>query len=174
MRTLATTTPLPLAVVGRRDDFVPFVTSSWIQSAERGAAMRVPQKVWSTYEHALITKYWNDPNHTWLFATNPADTNFVYGYLCGLGTDAGPVLHYLYVRRRMRDSAALRFDVAGTLLRTFVSGLRQDRITHTRTTPAWERKLREDEAFCDLAGEWFYNPYLAYYEFLPTTKGLTS
>lgn len=162
------TKPLDIMMVGRRDDFVPMVANNWLMSGERGAPLRVQRQVYMTYEHAHLEKYWKDPTVLWLFACNPQDTNYCYGWCCGLHTDVGPVLHFVYVRRSMRDSRALQLGVAESLLRTFIgTPLPVARVTHTRTTPAFENMLAKNDTVRDLAGDWLYNPWLGYEEFLP-------
>lgn len=160
---------LPILMVGRRPEYVNMVTSNWISSGWHGNGVRVDPRVYNTYEHALIERYWRDPDFVWLFAANPQDTNFVYGWLCGELTDVGPLLHYVYVRRRMRDTAALKLGVAGALLQTFAKDApTAERLTYTRTTPAWEQYLRrhaDDDSFP--FAETFFNSYLAFDEFAP-------
>ncbi len=162
---------LDILMVGRQPSYVPMVTNNWLMSAGAREGMfgrDCPYRVWTTYEHALIERYWNDPGMLWLFAANPVDTNYVYGWLCGEHTDAGPVLHYLYVRRSMRNSRAVQPGVAQALMETFVGvPLPVDRVTYTRTTPAWERKIGSDPAFRGLAREFLCNPYVAFKEFGP-------
>lgn len=157
------TEPLAIAVVGRRPEYLAWVMNSWILSSEHDNALRADRRVHTTYEHALIERYWKDPGFTWLFAVNPDDTNFCYGYLCGEATDVGPVLHYVYVRRRMRDSRTLGLGVANTLLQQFTRGQDTARITYTRSTPAGRRFIARQAA----GTEWFSNPYLAFSEFAP-------
>lgn len=163
--------PVPtVAMVGRRPAFVPMITNNWLMSAERGPMVsRVDRRVYTTYEHALIERYWADPGMVWLFATNPADTNFCYGWLCGEHTNMGPVLHYLYVRRSMRNSASVHLGFSEVLLRTFIGGQdpHVERLTHTRETPDWRRMLERDEPVRSLADEWFFCPYLGFAEFAP-------
>jgi hypothetical protein len=144
------------------------VTNNWVSSGVEHRDRHVDRRVYTTYEHALIERYWKDPDFVWLFAANPTDTNFVYGWLCGELTDVGPLLHYVYVRRRMRDTRDLKLGVAGALLQEFVQHEHVDRLTHTRTTPAWEAWLRRNSN--GLCAETFHNPYLAYDEFCPWRK----
>lgn len=157
---------LPILMVGRRPEFVPMVTSNWMTSSRVGTGVRVDRRVHDVYEHALIERYWRDPDFVWLFAANPTDTNFVYGWLCGELTDVGPLLHYVYVRRRMRDTAALKLGVADSLIQLGLTGSTTPRLTHTRTTPAWEAYARGGRSF----DETFFNPYLAFDEFCPWRK----
>lgn len=168
------TEPLRLLMVGRRPEYVPMVTNNWIRSGEQcGLGYRVDSRVWTTYEHALIERYWREPHMQWLFAANPADTNFVHGWLCGEHTDLGPVLHYLYVRRSMRDKGLIKLGVAEALLRTFLGqyqALPVPRLTHTRTTSAWERLCHSGRTEA-LFEESFYNPFLAFQEFRPNVGG---
>lgn len=167
------THPVPeIRIAGRRPAFVPMVTNNWLLSGERGPlASRVDRRVYSTYEHALIERYWKDPGMVWLFATNPADSNYAYGWLCGESTNVGPVLHYLYVRGSMRNSRDVYTGFAEVLLRTFIGGcghtIPVPRVTHTRTTPAFERMLARDESVRGLADEFFYNPFIGFAEFAP-------
>lgn len=167
------TQPLKLLMVGRAPSYVPMVTNNWIMSCGTSGMFgrAVDHRVWTTYEHALIERYWKDPGMVWLFATNPHDSNFVHGWLCGEHTDAGPVVHYLYVRKSMRDSPVVYLGVAQALMEAFLSGLQLpvQRITHSRNTPAFERKVAKDARFGGLAREWFYNPYVAFAEFGPRT-----
>ena len=164
---------LPVALVGRNPSYVPWVTASWIRSTTPGPYVGVDPRVHDTYEHAMIEGYWRDPNMAWVFAAKPEDTNFCYGFLCGEHTNIGPVLHYLYVRRTMRDSADLKLGVAETLVRGFLSGtpIPAARITYTRDTKLWQRKLRDDWEFKGLAKSWFFNPYLAFDQFRPKAGG---
>ena len=160
---------LDIALVGKAPAYVPWVTNSWVRSSRPGYFPNADPRIHTTYEHALIERYWRDPVMAWVFAARPEDTNFCYGYLCGEHTDIGPVLHYLYVRRSMRDSRELRLGVAETLVRGFLSGLQLpvERITYTRESKAWKRKLYRDRRFRNLADEWFFNPYLAFDQFRP-------
>ena len=148
------------------------VTNNWVTSGVEHRDRRVDRRVYTTYEHALIERYWKDPDFVWLFAANPEDTNFVYGWLCGELTDVGPLLHYVYVRRRMRDTRGLKLGVCDALLRTFI-GEATERLTHSRTTPAWEAWIRRYHALEQeppLFRETFFNPALAYDEFCPWRK----
>lgn len=160
-----------MLMVGRRPEYVPMVTSNWMSSSRAGNGVRVDRRVHDTYEHALIERYWRDPDFVWLFAANPADTNFVHGWLCGELTDVGPLLHYVYVRRRMRDTAALKLGVCEALMRSFINPVDygdEGRLTHTRTTPAWEAWARRHlDSDAPAFGETFFNPYLAFNEFCP-------
>lgn len=159
---------LSVLMVGRRPEYVPMVTNNWVTSAVEHRDRNVDRRCFTVYEHALIEKYWKDPDFVWLFAANPTDTNFVYGWLCGELTDVGPLLHYVYVRRRMRDTRDLKLGVAEALLRAFVGPSFSGRLTHTRTTPAWESYLRRQRG--GLLGETFHNNYLAFDEFCPWRK----
>lgn len=161
-------TALPILMVGRRPEFVPMVTSNWMTSSRVGTGVRVDRRVHDVYEHALIARYWRDPDFVWLFAANPTDTNFVYGWLCGELTDVGPLLHYVYVRRRMRDTKALKLGVAEALMRTFTGRERVPVVTHTRTTPAFENWTRGSGL--SIADSYFFNSYLAFDEFCPWRK----
>ena len=80
---------LPILMVGRRPDYVPMVTSNWIRSSYHGLNPRLDTRVHDTYEHALIERYWKDPDFVWLFAANPEDTNFVHGWLWNRAGNVG-------------------------------------------------------------------------------------
>lgn len=141
-------------------DDVPFLTNSWLRSyRDSGAAIRhVPNDVYHLLHHRIIERLWRDEQVTWLVACYPQDTSFIYGWLCGENTDAGPVLHYVYVRRSMR-----KFGVATHLVNTFADG--HDRGFMTHLTRGWEGLVST------LPTEFDYNPYFLYQEFrLPFTK----
>lgn len=156
------TSPLEIMMVGRRPEYFAMVASGWIRSSEEPWRPGGDPRVWRVYEHALIERAWKDPGMVWLFAVNPTDTNFVYGYLVGEHTDAGPLIHYVYVRKRMRNSRSVYLGVADALLTTFLVGTSPERITHSRTTTFGEAWTKRHPQY-----EWFYNPYMAFQEFRP-------
>jgi hypothetical protein len=137
-------------------DDVPFVTSGWLNSYRRGSAVRdVPNDVYYHHEQALIQRLWRDKGVTWLIGCHPSDTTFAYGFLCGEATDAGPVLHYTYVKGDDR-----KFGVAGELLEAFLAGQPRDRAFYTHKTPTWDYLLKRSSRF--RMEDWLYNPWLAW------------
>lgn len=162
------TKPLDIMMVERRPEFWPMAASNWLKSSVEPWRPGGDVRVWRTYEHALVERAWKDPGMVWLFAADPTDTNFVHGWLCGEHTDAGPIIHYLYVRKRMRNSRALYLGVADALFETFMTGVTADRITHSRTTAAGEAwAARQVTTTGTPKYEWFYNPYMMFREFRP-------
>lgn len=139
----------------RTPEDIPFISSAWMNSARRAShAKDVPRMVFDHHEHALIQRLWRDPGVTWLVGCHPSDTTFAYGFLCGEATDAGPLLHYTYVKGDDR-----RFGVAGALLEAFLRGQPRDRAFTSRMTPTWGALLDRSTRF--RREDWLYNPWLA-------------
>ena len=144
----------PLALRAPTTSDVPFITNSWLESyRDRGWANRhVPNRVYFLYHHRIIEKLWKAPGVTWMVACLPSDTTFILGWLCGEMTNAGPVLHFVYVKASNR-----RMGVATHLVEAFRDGAPRGFITHL--TSGWEGLESE------LPGEYVYCPYMVFDEF---------
>lgn len=158
----------PLQLMPRQAEYVPFATAQWMHNARDCDAMRhVPRAVYDHHQHATIERLWNDPGVMWLFAAHPPDPNYVFGFLVGEHTDAGPVLHWLLVRRDMRG-----FGVARALLAAFlgpvVSTGTPAPAWYTHGTAHWRRALTEAKSEPFSAWAWQYNPWLLWE---PTFRG---
>lgn len=149
-----TRVPLPPLTLRRpTNDDVAFITRSWLKS-NRDAPMvqHVGNDVYYTLHHRIIERLWRDQRVTWLVACYPTDTTFIYGYACGEATNTGPILHYVYVRRSMRD-----MGVAQHLVATLADGA--DRGYHSHLTSGWGHSARK------FGITWVYAPYMAFEEF---------
>lgn len=118
-----------------------FVFDGWLQS-NRGLATRLhaPMELYYHHQREQVMKLWSDGGVTWLVACMPKDPEFIYGWLCGEGSDAGPVLHYVYTKQSAR-----RLGVATALLGAFLHG--QDvagaKLWCTHWTADWWRCTRD-------------------------------
>lgn len=145
----------PIMLRGPVDDDVRFVTSTWLKSfREAGTFTRhVGNDLYFAQQHTLISKLWNDPRSTRLMAVFPEDTAFLYGWLFGTGTDAGPIIHYVYVRNSWRGRG-----IATALVQAMTEGA--DGFT-SHHTPAWDALER------GMDGPRFrYSPFLAFEGFM--------
>lgn len=146
--------PVTLRAPGASD--VPFITSAWHRSYRRGSVVRdVPDDVYHHHQQTLIQRLWRDRGVTWLLACHPRDTTFAYGFLCGEATDAGPVLHYLYVKGDDR-----KFGVGGEMLDSFMAGQPRDRAFYTHRTRVWDLMLTGSTRYP--RDGWIYDPFLAW------------
>jgi GNAT superfamily N-acetyltransferase len=151
----------PLQLVGRAPEYVAFCAAAWMNAGRDSDAMaHVPRAVYDHHHHAQLERLWNDPGCTFLFAAHPPDPNFVFGYLIGEATNAGPVLHWLHVRRSMRG-----FGVARALLAAFLQG--QVPLEHRRApawysqgNPTWRRLVDAAQSEPWTRWAWQYNPFL--------------
>lgn len=144
----------PMRIRARMPEDIPLVTDAWLRSyAGSVLARELDSEVYRHHEHALIQRLWRDPGVTWLMAAPPDAGTFAYGFLCGEATDAGPVLHYIYVKRDDR-----RLGIGGELLTTFLEGQPRDRAFYTHRTRDGEALLRSRFA----PSEVLYDPYLAW------------
>jgi GNAT superfamily N-acetyltransferase len=158
----------PIQLMPRDAAYVPFATAQWFHNGQNAAAMtHVPRDVYAHHHHAMMERLWNDPGVTWLFAAHPPDPNYVFGFLVGEATNAGPVVHWLLVRRDMRG-----FGVARALLAAFLgpvqSTIEPGPAWYTTSTPHWRRCLAEAKSEPFTAHRWQYNPFL---QWEPTFRG---
>lgn len=154
-----------LDIRGRIPADIPFVTNSWLQSY-RSEMRGVGNDVYYLNHHDGIERLWASENVVWLVACWPKDPSYIMGWLCAEATDAGPVVHYIYVRHSVNSEQNLRgLGIATRLVETFLQGSDDPHkpahtIWHTHSTPASRAALSGRAAPQPGAPGWVYNPYL--------------
>lgn len=131
---------------------VPFITHAWMEGAKHTAPYRgILGPIRSHYEHRLIEEAWRDPRVVWLVAAWPQDVNFCYGFLCGEATDAGPMVHWVYVRKHMT-----RMGVGTALMEDFLRGQDRTKGIITHETPEGLALIHGGGG---RLGSYVYNPF---------------
>lgn len=145
---------LTVNVRGRVAEDVPFVTAAWMRASKFAlpySRMGAELPVQEHHIHRHIERLWRDRHVTWLVAAWPEDLNVAYGFLCGEATDAGPVLHWLYVRGQFR-----RLGVGTALLGEFMRDAQAPGAFITARTQDLDRLL--EAATPDT--QWRFDPWL--------------
>lgn len=147
----------------RESNDVAFITSSYVGAAQHLKCYKgLDTRVRTHHLHAFIARAWRDPLAVWLVAAYPKNMDFNFGWLLGHASDAGPVLHWIYVRDDMR-----RFGVGSALYREFMRGQDASKLIVTSVTPHWKR-FHEGSAAC--AGSLYLNdPWVGPWSGVPFT-----
>lgn len=149
---------LPIQLRSKRDDDRGFIYKNWLRSY-RDSEGWVSNTVYYWHQHRIIDRLWNDPGVVWLVAVSQADPTHIYGFLCGEQTDAGFVVHYVYVRqvfRRKGVATALVCALQGQLDPGQAESL--DTFSATHLTVAARNIMRGK-----YANLMIYNPYHKFY-----------
>lgn len=110
-----------------------FIVDAWLNSnVQLATRLHMPRSLYRRHQRRLIDRLWSDPECTWLVACLPKDPSFIFGWACGEASDAGPVLHFTYVKQSAR-----RMGVATALLRAFFAGVEGTHLWCTHWTGDW-------------------------------------
>lgn len=133
---------------------VAYMTKCYLEGMrDQPAARRVIADVFYVEERKVFERLLNEA--TVLVATSKNDLDYVLGYLVAEASDAGPVLHWCYVRHNMR-----RMGVARALVETFCAGQEGTR-WFTRWTATGHAALGQHDTVCAQRAGYTFNPYLA-------------
>lgn len=156
-----------------------YIYSSWYgQVSDHDVAHRnTPQPVLSAYHNRIMESHL--ANSTWLVASREGGEDeddfsraWMSGYVCATLTDAVPVVHMVYIRRRYRGHG-LGSNLMASVLN--LSPVEFDTVyysTMTNHTREWARKHKNKTGKGDpreilfLGKKWLYNPY-ALTQYLP-------
>jgi len=138
--------PLPLAI--RPYDKVideDFLFTTFLKSYRNSSFARaIPTPIYFYCQRKRIERLIENKNVEILIATDPENTDVIYGYAI---IESGCILHYVFVKNNFR-----MLGIASKLLANLPSAVQY---THKAPDINLERLLQEDTSLL----EWIYNPY---------------
>lgn len=124
----------------------------------------MPRPVYTHHMTRIIDHHWE--NSQWLVLGGKTAEDWCAGYVCGVHTEASPLVHYVYVRKRYRGHGWGRQLVRSWLeLGSRDSGLVYHS-TSTRVAKRWEfyhRGKRKTDGTWWLGRRWMYSPWALTY-----------
>lgn len=142
-----------------------FITSTWLRSFRTHAPAGVSNQIYYAATQNALEQLWKTPNVVWLVACAEGYPTFMLGWLAAELTEAGPVIHFVYVRHAVDKSVEIRrLGIATALVETFLRDTNPRTVWYTHSTPSARALLSAKGLHAPAPGQpgWEYHPYMFY------------
>lgn len=153
----------------RRED-IPLVTNSWMKNARKCYAYKgCPSAVYDKQHHRIIARL--IPRCVMIIACNERDPSEIYGWTCAEVIDNFLVVHYVWVRERLKSRHDLNqegrkgFGVGTMMLQPLLKHPHLRGLVYTEETQAGKYWLQHLHETGRLQWEPVYNPFQLYASF---------
>ena len=114
-----------------RESDKPFIFNSWLKSLKSASyCSHVPDKIYYSYNHAVINKILSSENSKIFIASAPDDESFIHGYVVAEQSEKDLVVHLVYVKFFFRNA-----KVAKSLLTHLTQNVEHDEIFYQQFIP---------------------------------------